>query len=380
MIKLQQLIPEVVRLNSIKEIDTIKNELAAAAQKEYDDWVQDEEGHNEELGSGGICHLIADRLIDVLYNHGINRCQTVSSCHEQHVYVVGQFREGIYLIDVPYSYYERGGGFTWKKIPNVQFSADHIEVQKLDGNPRSLKQYTDQMESMEYPLAGKKDLQSFAGYEGWKGKVIWMSPDKFLKLASPLQSPEDHTLRDLEVKIKKNHPIDFLMLKVDPERKKVIGHEGRHRAMVSKKLGIEKVPVLILVHIWNKRVPSWGQEEHDFVDKADWEPQYTTDDKLEEAYKGGIPRYLYHATYWEVTPQIFKKGLNPDAAEYVNYEGNEKGVYMTPDKLLAVSMVETSENENIPEEWLDDIIVLVIDLHKLDDKRLFEKDPPLECR
>jgi hypothetical protein len=59
MIKLTQLIPEVVRLNSVKEIDPIKDELAAAAQQEYDDWIQDE---NDELNGGGICHLIAEKL------------------------------------------------------------------------------------------------------------------------------------------------------------------------------------------------------------------------------------------------------------------------------------------------------------------------------
>ena len=164
MIKLKQLISEVIRLNSIKEIEPIRDELAAVAQEEYDNWVQDEEGQNEELGSGGICHLIAEKLVDVLYKHKIHRCQTVSSCHEQHVYVVGQFREGVYLIDVPYQYYETGGGFTWKKIPNIKFDGDYISVYRLDCNPRKLKQYTDEMEEgLEYPLAGKDALQSYEG-------------------------------------------------------------------------------------------------------------------------------------------------------------------------------------------------------------------------
>ena len=145
MIKLKSLICEVIRLNSIKEVDVIKEELATAAQEVYDGWVQDEEGNDEELGSGGICHLIADTLLDVLYKHGINRSQTVSSCYEQHVYLVGQFREGVFLIDIPYSLYERGGGFTWKKLPGIKFDADYISIELLDRNPRNLKQYVDQM-------------------------------------------------------------------------------------------------------------------------------------------------------------------------------------------------------------------------------------------
>lgn len=142
MIKLKSLL-EVVKLNSIKEVEALKKELADAAQREYDDWVQDEDGNHEELGTGGICHIIAEKLTDVLYNHGIQRVQTVSSTSEQHVYVVGQFREGIYLIDVPYRYYETGGGYNWKKIPDVKFDESYIQIERLDINPRKLKQYTD---------------------------------------------------------------------------------------------------------------------------------------------------------------------------------------------------------------------------------------------
>lgn len=142
----KKLISEVVRLQSINLINnTIKKELADVAQKVYDDWIQDEHGMNDEFGTGGICHLIADDLIDVLNKHNIWDCQTVCSTHEQHVYIVGRFREGIFMIDIPYSYYETGGGFTWKKRPNVIFDGSYIVIDRLDVNPRKLNQYTDQM-------------------------------------------------------------------------------------------------------------------------------------------------------------------------------------------------------------------------------------------
>ena len=67
MIKLKSLLPEsvlseLVRLNSIKEVESIRLELATAAQKIYDEWFQDEEGYDHEVGHGGICHLIAGQL------------------------------------------------------------------------------------------------------------------------------------------------------------------------------------------------------------------------------------------------------------------------------------------------------------------------------
>ena len=132
---------------------------------------------------------------------------------------------------------------------------------------------TSLIQEIEYPLAGKDDRQSYQGYEGWKSKLVWMTPDKFLLLAAPLVYPSPEEFTDLEDKMKRGHPIDPLMLAIDPQRRKVIGHEGRHRAALAKKMGMGKVPVLIHVHIWDKRVPNWTKAQHDFVDKADFKSQ-----------------------------------------------------------------------------------------------------------
>ena len=130
------------KLNSISEInDTVKGEMASKAQAVYDDWAQDENGEDIDLGRGGICHLIADDLVGVLYKHHINNVQTVCSSYEQHVYMVGAFKEGVYLIDIPYEVYETGGGYTWKKIPDVEFSKSDIVIRKLDGDYNSFKDY-----------------------------------------------------------------------------------------------------------------------------------------------------------------------------------------------------------------------------------------------
>lgn len=146
MIYLRRLLRESDELHSISEITpSVKREIAIAAQKIYDDW--DQEGEHDELNGGGICHIIADGIIEVLYNHKIDDCQTVSSNFEQHVYVVGRFKEGIYSIDIPYSIYEKGGGFTWKKIPGVIFSEHDIQIYHLDSDSNNLDQYVDMMEN-----------------------------------------------------------------------------------------------------------------------------------------------------------------------------------------------------------------------------------------
>jgi len=153
-----------------------------------------------------------------------------------------------------------------------------------DNNPKKLKQKLDwfaghsdvyyfnkrhKIEEIEYPLAKGDDLQAYAGMEGWKGKLVWMDPDKFLGLAIPLNDKEKSTLSlmDLEMKMKAGKPLDFLVLVVDMNKRKVVGHEGRHRATIAKKLGIEKVPVLIYVGSGYKRVPDWDPEDHEIADK-----------------------------------------------------------------------------------------------------------------
>lgn len=152
MIKLKDILKEIEdeaefdisSLNSVSEItDVVKDEMVKVAQEQYDAWKQDHNGQNDELGSGGICHLIADDLISVLYRHKIENVQSVCSNYEQHVYVVGQFKEGIYEIDIPYDVYETGGGYTWKKIPDVQFSRNDIVIRRLSSDPSEYSNYVD---------------------------------------------------------------------------------------------------------------------------------------------------------------------------------------------------------------------------------------------
>lgn len=92
---------------------------------------------------GGICHDIADAICGVLDRHNINSTQFFQPFGEVHVSAVAQFKEGIYEIDInPYAY-ETGGGYSWKKIKNVNFDASDVIVSKLDPDPSKFKDYTE---------------------------------------------------------------------------------------------------------------------------------------------------------------------------------------------------------------------------------------------
>lgn len=123
-----------------------KTKLAHAAQGVYDEWDADSDPNygDAEVGFGGICQDIADAMCEVLDRQGIE-CATVSAqVGDQHVYAVAQCSDGVFEVDIPPSVYERGSGYNWTKIEGVRFSGDHVVVHKLDADPESFDQYTEE--------------------------------------------------------------------------------------------------------------------------------------------------------------------------------------------------------------------------------------------
>ena len=78
--------------------------------------------------------------------------------------------------------------------------------------------------------------------------------------------------------------------------------------------------------------------------------------------------FLYHATYAPLLDSIRKNGLG--ATGRTNWEDSRKGVvYLAKTPEVAESYAETSET--VPEEWLDQIVILKIDKSRLNPDRLF---------
>lgn len=80
------------------------------------------------------------------------------------------------------------------------------------------------------------------------------------------------------------------------------------------------------------------------------------------------PEVLYHATYRPLLKSIKKYGLGGDKAQ-AKWEDSKPGVvYLAIDPNVAESYAESSDM--VPEEWLDQIIVLKIDASQLDQSKL----------
>ena len=137
---------------NLKSIELARQNISrilSAAQRIYDDW---DESDRDTYAGGGICHIIADAICDVMWNIGIE-CTTVSCSYEQHVYVAVKVEEGVYTIDIPYSIYETGGGFNWQKLPDIKFDTGDVVFYKVSGDPEEFENYT-ALEESQQDVAG----------------------------------------------------------------------------------------------------------------------------------------------------------------------------------------------------------------------------------
>jgi hypothetical protein len=79
--------------------------------------------------------------------------------------------------------------------------------------------------------------------------------------------------------------------------------------------------------------------------------------------------YLYHATYRPLLKSIRAHGLGGDKAQ-AKWEDSKPGVvYLAIDPNVAESYAESSDV--VPEDWLDEIVIIKIAASKLDQSRLF---------
>ena len=111
---------------------TLSPEMAAVAQKVYDEWEQDGSGNDERLGTGGICQDVAEAMADVLIKNGINTYHMDSQVGEQHVWVIAYNDVEAYHVDIPADIYETGGGYNWNKTPDIQIDETDVSILKAD--------------------------------------------------------------------------------------------------------------------------------------------------------------------------------------------------------------------------------------------------------
>ena len=125
--------------NQLKELKPL---LAAKAQEIYDEWDEDD---IDTYAGGGICHFIADGFVGILNEKFPDLVSfTISDSYEVHVYsAIADITEEelenedseidgayVYNVDIHHSVYETGGGYSWSKKPNIEFSPNDVSIYK----------------------------------------------------------------------------------------------------------------------------------------------------------------------------------------------------------------------------------------------------------
>lgn len=139
---LKKIFESILNESEFQKLVNLKQKLAFAAQRPYDNWDQDDEGYSENYDhSGGICQDVAEAMSQVLSDDRIENTTISQQSGEQHVYVIAKMEDGVYIVDInPFSY-ETGGGYNWKKIPGVIFDESYIDIRMLSGDPDDFESY-----------------------------------------------------------------------------------------------------------------------------------------------------------------------------------------------------------------------------------------------
>lgn len=114
-----------------QSINESRKDIAAAAQKIVDDWQQDEEGYDEQFGGGGACDAIANEISGILGNKGFTTIDGGQD-GDDHAFVIAHNGKQAFIVDIPPSVYETGGGYSWTKRGDAKITPEDVVVEALD--------------------------------------------------------------------------------------------------------------------------------------------------------------------------------------------------------------------------------------------------------
>lgn len=109
----------------------LRPRMVEAAQAVLDAWVQ-VDGVDEELGTGGACDRIAAAIADVV-SEELGDVEEVMGGQDgdDHAFYIFFRDNESYMVDIPCSVYETGGGYTWRKREGVRLDVRDVLIAGL---------------------------------------------------------------------------------------------------------------------------------------------------------------------------------------------------------------------------------------------------------
>lgn len=102
--------------------------------------------------------------------------------------------------------------------------------------------YTEKCGPIDFNISGIGSTNEY-----YDAEIVFMKVDEFLSLANHLVVPRQKTIDYLKTVITKTEICPpLLKFYRGRENIRVIKHEGRHRALMAKELGVDVIPVAIV--------------------------------------------------------------------------------------------------------------------------------------
>jgi hypothetical protein len=113
-------------------LNALRGRFVFRAQQILDAWQPNDDGIDEEYGHGGCCDDIAAVIGEVIHEN-IPDVELLDYGHEgdDHSAVIVRNGEEAFLVDIPSSVYEYGGGYNWVKKENVQLEPYDVSIQGM---------------------------------------------------------------------------------------------------------------------------------------------------------------------------------------------------------------------------------------------------------
>ena len=131
LLKLSEIFVSSQSLKS--QLYSLRLKIIEAAQRVLDEWFQDDEGVSDEFGGGGVCDQISNAIMGVVGQHIPNvNFMDGGQDGDDHAYPIIYNDEKAFIIDIPNYIYEIGGGYSWRKIPNVILKENDVVIEEID--------------------------------------------------------------------------------------------------------------------------------------------------------------------------------------------------------------------------------------------------------
>lgn len=117
-------------MDLFRKIQSLRGEIAQAAQVIIDDWIQDED---DEYGGGGVCDAIAMEMASIIASN-IDGIEIIDGGHEgdDHAWLIVTNNDEAVGVDIPSSTYETGSGYSWSKIEGAKVDAHDVVIWKIN--------------------------------------------------------------------------------------------------------------------------------------------------------------------------------------------------------------------------------------------------------